>query len=124
MCTGGRVRHHLKHNLWRKASSVIFVGYAAHGTLARRIIDGAKRVRIFGEEISVHAGIHTIGGFSAHADFQELVDSYRHLAGSVRHTFVVHGEERPALTHADRLEDLGFRDVVAPVHRQECVLVP
>ncbi len=63
MCTGGRVRHHLKHNLWRDDSSVIFVGYAAVGTLARRIVDGASTVRIFHEEIRVRAKIHTIGGF-------------------------------------------------------------
>src|SRR5512137_2567783 len=68
MCTGGRVRHHLRHNLWRKHSSIVFVGYAANGTLARQIIDGAPHVHLFGEEIPVQASIHTINGFSAHAD--------------------------------------------------------
>ncbi len=68
MATGGRVRHHLRHNLWRQNSSVVFVGFAAKGTLARQIIDGAKSVWLFGEEIPVRARIHTINGFSAHAD--------------------------------------------------------
>lgn len=69
--TGGRVRHPLKHNLWREDSSVVFVGFAAEGTLARRIIDGAKRVRLLGEDIAVKAKVHTINGFSAHADRDE-----------------------------------------------------
>lgn len=92
MCTGGRVRHHLKHNLWRRENSVVFVGYAAPGTLARRIIDGAAKVRIFGEEIRVRSGIHTIGGFSAHADQAELLAWHRRT-GNPDTTFLVHGEE-------------------------------
>lgn len=92
MCTGGRVRHHLKHNLWRKDCGVIFVGFAARGTLARSIIDGAHKVRIFGEEIPVRAHIYTIGGFSAHADQAELLAWYRQT-GTPQATFLVHGEE-------------------------------
>ena len=91
MCTGGRVRHHLKHNLWRRDSSVIFVGFAAHGTLARQIIDGAKSVHIFGETIQVQAQIHTINGFSAHADRAELLD-WHHRAGGAPVTYLVHGD--------------------------------
>ncbi len=92
MCTGGRVRHHLKHNLWRRDSSIIFPGYAAGGTLARHIIDGAERVHIFGEEIPVRAAIHTINGFSAHADRAELLAWHRKISG-VERTFLVHGED-------------------------------
>jgi metallo-beta-lactamase family protein len=92
MCTGGRVRHHLKHHLWRQASSIVFVGFAARGTLARQIIDGAKHVRLFGEDIPVRARIHTINGFSAHADQAELLDWHHAIGGPVR-TFLVHGEE-------------------------------
>lgn len=92
MCTGGRVRHHLKHNLWRKDSSVVFVGYAARGTLARRIIDGAQKVHIFGEEIPVRASIHTINGFSAHADQAELL-AWHAALGTPKRTILVHGEE-------------------------------
>ena len=93
MCTGGRVRHHLIQNLLRKNCRVIFVGYAAQGTLARSIIDGAKYVRIFGEEIPVRASIHTIGGFSAHADQAELL-AWHAKTGKPKTTFLVHGEER------------------------------
>ncbi len=90
MCTGGRVRHHLKHNLWKSNSSVVFVGYAAQGTLARQIIDGASSVRIFGEEIQVRARVYTIGGFSAHGDQDFLLEWHRHAAP--RTTVLVHGE--------------------------------
>jgi len=92
MCTGGRIRHHLKHNLWRRECSIVFVGYAARGTLARRIIDGEKFVRIFGDDVAVNASIYTIGGFSAHADQQELLKWFRQT-GSPARTFLVHGEE-------------------------------
>ena len=91
MCTGGRIRHHLKHNLWREDCAVIFVGFAAIGTLARRIIDGAKEVKIFGESVAVRAKIHTINGFSAHADQAELL-AWSKSAQAPR-TFLVHGEE-------------------------------
>jgi metallo-beta-lactamase family protein len=91
MCTGGRVRHHLQHNLGREDSSIVFVGYAAIGTLARSIIDGAKQVNIFGENISVRARIYTINGFSAHADQAELLAWQKQT--SAKRTFLVHGEE-------------------------------
>jgi metallo-beta-lactamase family protein len=91
MCTGGRVRHHLKHNLWRREASVVFVGYAARGTLGREIVDGAERVRIFGEDIAVRARVHTINGFSAHAGQGELLAWHSAIAPS--RTFLVHGEE-------------------------------
>ena len=101
MCTGGRVRHHLKHNLWRHDSSVIFVGFAARGTLARQIIDGAKEVSIFGERIPVKARIHTINGFSAHADQAELLAWQRQTHAS--RTFLVHGEEETMRHFAAKL---------------------
>jgi metallo-beta-lactamase family protein len=106
MATGGRVVHHLRHNLWRPESSIVFVGYAAAGTLARRIIDGQRAVRIFGEEVRVAARICTIGGFSAHADQQGLLDWYR-SAGAPQRTFLVHGEEAARQTLASRLKGLG-----------------
>jgi len=92
MCTGGRVRHHLKHNLGRERSSIVFVGYAARGTLARYIVDGAENVNIFGEEYAVRADVYTIGGFSAHAGQKELLDWHRGT-GKPDVTFLVHGEK-------------------------------
>jgi metallo-beta-lactamase family protein len=91
MCSGGRVRHHLQHNIGREESSIVFVGYAASGTLARRIIDGAKQVSIFGEDILVRARIYTINGFSAHADQAELLAWQKQT--SAKRTFLVHGED-------------------------------
>ena len=91
MCTGGRVRHHLKHNLWRKDAGVIFVGYAAEGTPARRIIDGAEYVRILGEDIRIRARIWTINGFSAHAGQDDLLSWIAHT-GAPRKVVLVHGE--------------------------------
>ncbi|WP_322628959.1 MBL fold metallo-hydrolase [Halothiobacillus sp.] len=103
MCTGGRVRHHLRHNLWRKESSVVFVGFAAPGTLARILIDGAKRVKLFGEEIPVRAHLYTINGFSAHADQEELLAW--HGALKPARTILVHGEEKAMRTFAGLLTD-------------------
>jgi metallo-beta-lactamase family protein len=91
MATGGRIRHHLKHNIWRADCSVVFVGFAAKGTLARQIINGQNPVRIFGEDIPVRAKIHTINGFSAHADQAELLAWHRHTGAG--RTFLTHGEE-------------------------------
>ena len=102
MCTGGRIKHHLQNNLGREECSVVFVGYAATGTLARRIIDGAKSVRIYGEETAVRAAIHTINGFSAHADQAELL-AWHGRIGSPARTFLVHGEEQVMTRFAERL---------------------
>lgn len=93
MCTGGRVRHHLRHNLGHRDCSVIFVGFAAEGTLARIIIDGAREVKLFGDEIPVRAKIHTINGFSAHAGRSDLVD-WHGRTGQPEVTFLIHGEEK------------------------------
>jgi metallo-beta-lactamase family protein len=101
MATGGRVRHHLKHNIWRENCSVIFVGFAAKGTLARQIIDGQNPVRIFGEDIPVRAKIHTINGFSAHADQAELLIWHEHTGAG--RTFLTHGEEATMQQFAARL---------------------
>ena len=91
MCTGGRVRHHLRHNIWRSDAGIVFVGFAAVGTLARQIIDGARSVTLFGEDIPVRAHVHTINGFSAHADQAKLL-AWRTGIADVRSTFLVHGE--------------------------------
>ncbi|KFE36222.1 MBL fold metallo-hydrolase RNA specificity domain-containing protein [Thioclava atlantica] len=103
MATGGRVRHHLLRNLARPECSVIFVGYAAEGTLARIIIDGAKEVKLFGEHVPVRARIHTINGFSAHAGRADL---HRWLArtGNPRKVFLVHGEPKSMQAFARDLD--------------------
>ena len=101
MATGGRIRHHLRHNLWRADAGIVFVGFASPGTLARIIIDGAKSVRLFGEDIPVKAKIFTINGFSAHAGQAELLAW--HKASKAKRTFLVHGEERVMQTFGPML---------------------
>ena len=103
MCTGGRVRHHLRHNLWRHDSSVIFVGYAGRGTLARILIDGAKHVNLFGDDVPVRARLYTINGFSAHADRDELLAWQKAL--QPKRTILVHGDEEVMRSFATRLTD-------------------
>ena len=105
MCEAGRIRHHLKHNLWRSECSIIFVGFQAQGTLGRRIIDGAKTVKIFGEEIAVNAKIYTIGGLSAHADRDELIDWLNKFRKKPTRVFVMHGEEKTALYFAETIRN-------------------
>ncbi len=96
MCEGGRIAHHLKHNLWRPECGIIFTGFQARGTLGRRIVDGATRVHVMGEEIAVRANVYTIGGFSAHADQKELLEWVSSFT-SRPEVFIVHGEESTAL---------------------------
>ena len=92
MCNGGRIRHHLRHNLWRENAHVVFVGYQARGTLGRRLVDGADYVDIFGERIRVNARRHTIGGLSAHADQNGLSQWYGQIPLHPR-VLLVHGED-------------------------------
>ncbi|PUB16184.1 MBL fold metallo-hydrolase RNA specificity domain-containing protein [Yoonia sediminilitoris] len=116
MCTGGRVRHHLKHNIWRTECSVIFVGFAAKGTLARQIVDGAKHIRIFGEDIQVKAEIHTINGFSAHADQRELF-YWVSKTGKPKKIFLVHGDYDKGMTTMQKeLEKKGLRVECPTLH--------
>jgi metallo-beta-lactamase family protein len=92
MCEGGRVRHHLRHNLPREECAIVFAGFQAAGTLGRQIVDGAARVRLFREEVPVRASVHTIGGLSAHADRDALLGWLRGFRAPPTRTFVVHGE--------------------------------
>ncbi len=116
MATGGRVLHHLRYNLWRPESSVIFVGFAAEGTIARRIIDGAPYVHIFGEEVHVAARISTINGFSAHADRDELLD-WHDASGKPHTTFLVHGEDASRTALAAALEQRGAHVELPLLHQ-------
>lgn len=105
MCTGGRIKHHLKHNLWRKECSVVLVGYMAKGTLGRRLVDGARTVRVYGDRIAVKSRIFTINGFSAHAGKDYLVRWSR--ACNADRTFVAHGEFEKSQSLAQELEKYG-----------------
>ena len=100
MCEGGRIQHHLKHNLWRQECSVVFVGFQAEGTLGREIVEGAKKVPVLGEPIAVRSRIYTINGFSAHADRKELMEWIGGF-GNKPEVFIVHGEEAVALDFSE-----------------------
>lgn len=112
MCTGGRIKHHFKHNLWRNDCHVVIVGFQALGTLGRALVDGATRVRLWGETIRVGAKIHTIGGLSAHADQHGLLDWYGHFAHRPP-VALVHGEDRAMAALGDALTERGV-SVVQP----------
>jgi metallo-beta-lactamase family protein len=105
MCTGGRILHHLKHHLWRKGTHVVMVGYQAAGSLGRRLVEKAPRVRIMGEWIAVRAEIHTLGGFSAHAGRGELLDWASNVKSKPR-VFLNHGEDRARTALAQGLREL------------------
>ena len=92
MCEAGRIKHHLKHNLWRPESTILFVGYQAEGTLGRRILSGEKTVKIFGEEIGVHAEIRKLNAFSGHADQNGLLEFVNGFTKKPKKIFLVHGE--------------------------------
>lgn len=104
MCDAGRIKHHLRHNLGRSECSVVICGFQAAGTLGRRLVDGARQVNLFGERVPVRARVHTIGGLSAHADRDLLLEWLGHFVPPPRQTFVVHGESSAAqaLTEAVR----------------------
>jgi metallo-beta-lactamase family protein len=105
MCDGGRVKHHLRHNISRPECAVVFVGFQAAGTLGRRIVDGAPSVRLFGEEYPVKARIFTIGGLSAHADRAALLGWLGHFREPPGQTWVVHGEPLSAHALRDAIEE-------------------
>jgi len=93
MCTAGRIKHHLKHNLWRPGCSVVIVGFQAAGTIGRKIVEGMQVIKVFGEKIVVRAKVFTIGGFSAHAGQSDLLEWLGHFENPLMHVNVIHGEE-------------------------------
>ena len=113
MCDAGRIKHHLKHNLWRSDSTILFVGYQAEGTLGRRIIDGAAKVKIFGEEISVNARIEVIDGFSGHADKAGLLSWIGKISKKPKKVFIVHGENETMPLFAQTItQEYGIQCIV------------
>lgn len=106
MCNGGRIVHHLKHGLYNNKNNVIFVGYQAQGTLGRRIVDGQKLVRVAGEEVRVQAGIHTINGFSAHGDQNDLIDWAQNFRTNPMYV-ITHGEPESSIALEKKLKSSG-----------------
>lgn len=114
MCEAGRIRHHLKHNLWRKDSTVLFVGYQVPGTLGNSLLGGAKEVRLFGETIEVQAKIENLPGISGHADVNQLTKWVGAFETKPKRVFVVHGEDKVTEQFADHIHtELGL-DAYAP----------
>jgi len=104
MCSGGRIVHHLRHNLDRPETAVLIVGYQSPGSLGRRLVDGQKMVTIFGEKVPVRASIHTLGGFSAHAGQDDLVRWFASMASARPQLVLAHGEDRARTALAKRIE--------------------
>lgn len=113
MANAGRIKHHLKHNLWRPNCHVVIVGFQAQGTTGRRLVEGATKVKIFREDVAVKAKIHTIGGFSAHADQSELLEWLRPMVYPGLNVNLIHGEETATLTFKqvaeERYPDVNFK---------------
>lgn len=108
MCDAGRIRHHLKHNLWRENNAVVFVGFQGVGTLGRRLLDGAESVKMFGEEIAVHAKIVNFQGLSSHADHDHLIEWIKSYDPRPAKVFVVHGDADVIPAFSAELEGMGF----------------
>ncbi len=114
MCEVGRIKHHLKHNLWNPKNTILFVGYQAPGTLGRKIVDGEKRVKIFGEEIAVNARIEYLEGYSGHADQELLLNFVYSFKSKPKHIFLVHGEPEGQLVLKDKIIETTNINVTIP----------
>lgn len=114
MCEAGRIRHHLKHNLWRADSTILFVGYQAAGTIGRKLMDGASSVRLFGEDIAVHAAITAMSGISGHADRDMLLGWLSHMDKAPYRVFVNHGDDAVCDIFAKAVEEKLSYPAVAP----------
>jgi metallo-beta-lactamase family protein len=120
MCEAGRILHHLKNNIEDPRNTVLIVGWQAPYTLGRRLVDHEPMVKIFGEDYRVRARVETIGGFSAHADREELLEYGRQASSSrLKAVFVVHGEEPSSLALGDGLSHLGMKDIIVPTEGEE-----
>ncbi|OIO04177.1 MAG: MBL fold hydrolase [Desulfovibrionaceae bacterium CG1_02_65_16] len=124
MANAGRIRHHLRHNLWRKGASIVFCGYQGEGTPGRKIVDGAKQISIFGEEVAVAAKVFTIGGFSAHAGQTEILQWLKSFDGKDTKVILVHGEVRALDALSAIVHDQLGMDVHVPAYLEELTLEP
>ena len=123
MCDAGRIRHHLKYNLWRADSAVVFVGFQSPGTLGRTLLDGAASVKLFGEDVAVRAKIVNFQGLSSHADRDHLLDWISHFKEpKPQHVFIVHGDREVAPLFAETVSAMGF-NAHAPQYTEEYDLI-
>lgn len=122
MCEVGRIKHHLKHNIWNPKSTILFVGYQAPGTLGRTIVDGAKKVKIFGEEFSVKARVEYIEGYSGHADQEWLLNFIYSFIKKPKHIFLVHGEPNGQLVLKNKIIDNTEIPVTIPEYGEKYTL--
>ena len=119
MCEAGRIRHHLKHNLWREDSTVLFVGYQSYGTVGRKLLDGAASVKLFGESIAVNARIENLAGISGHADRDMLRDWLKHMEQPPKQVFVNHGDDTVCDSFAAYITETTGLPAVAPYSGDE-----
>lgn len=124
MANAGRIRHHLRHNLWREGASVVFVGFQAQGTTGRRIVDGARMIRLFNEDVAVKARIFTINGFSAHAGQSQLLEWLGHFRSPSLQVFLIHGEYSAQQTLAGLIHERYGFSVTIPDYLDEITLKP
>jgi metallo-beta-lactamase family protein len=122
MADAGRIKHHLRHNLWREGASLVFVGFQAQGTMGRKIIDGAQKIRLFNEDVAVKAKIFTINGFSAHAGQSQILDWLSHFQRNGMQIFLVHGEYSAQQVLAALIKERFGFNVIIPDYLEETIL--
>lgn len=122
MCEAGRIKHHLKHNLWRRECTILFVGYQAEGTLGRKLVDGARKVHIFGEEVTVNARIEMIDGYSGHADYIGILNWMKNFSSMPKRVFLVHGEEQALFSLAEKINNEFNINPVIPSREESFVV--
>jgi len=124
MCNAGRVRHHLRHNLWKSGASVVFAGYQAMGTPGRKLVDGARNIRLLGEDTVVKARIFTIGGFSAHAGQKQILDWLKKFSHPGMDVVLIHGEEKAQTVLSELIRQRFGLSVTVPGYLEKMTLLP
>jgi len=124
MCNAGRIRHHIRHNAWRKTVSLVFVGYQGAGTPGRRIVDGAKSLHMFNEDVAISARVYTIGGFSAHAGQNQMLDWIEKVHTPSMQVVLIHGEETAQQVFAEKIRERFNLPVAIPGYMEEMELTP